>query len=57
LDLALYRKTTEVQGILIATSARVSDYSHRESASLFDHVMRGIHPLVAHRPRDPRLLR
>ena len=56
LDPAFYRKTTEVQGILIATSGRVSDVTHREAAWLFDHIMRGLQPDVAQRIRDHKVL-
>ena len=39
LDEAFYRKCTLVQGILIATSDRVSDLAIREAAYQFDMVM------------------
>ena len=32
LDTSFYKKATEVQGILIATSGRVADVAHRETA-------------------------
>lgn len=56
LDPAFYRKTTEVQDILIATSGRVSDFTHREAAWLFDRMMRGLHTDVAQRIRDHKVL-
>ena len=56
LDPEFYTKTTEVQGILIATSERVSHFTHREAAWLFDRIMRGIQPEVSQRIRDHKVL-
>ena len=56
LDPAFYKKCTQVQGILIATSARVSDYAHREAAYQFDMVMKCLDPNVARRIRDRKVL-
>jgi hypothetical protein len=56
LDPAFYKKTTEVQDILIATSERVSDTTHREAAYLFDKVMENIRPDVARRIRERKVL-
>ncbi len=56
LDPAFYRKATRVQGILIASSDRVSDYAHLETAYQFDQVMRGLDPAVARRIRDRKVL-
>ena len=39
LDKSFYAKTTLVQNILIATSAKVSDTTHLEAAYLFDKMM------------------
>jgi hypothetical protein len=56
LDAGFYKKTSEIQNILIATSERVSDVTHREAAALFDHIMRGIQKDVAQRIRDHKVL-
>lgn len=56
LDTDFYQKTILVQDILIATSGRVSDYALKESAYLFDKIMRSIDPEVAQRVRDQKLL-
>ena len=56
LDPAFYKKATEVQDILIATSEHVSDITHREAAYLFDKVMANIHPDVARRIRERKVL-
>jgi hypothetical protein len=53
---SFYKKCTRVQGILIATSGRVSDYAHREAAYQFDMVMKCLDPNVAQRIRDRKLL-
>jgi len=52
LDASFYKKCTMVQGILIATSERVSDFAHLEAAYLFDAIMKRIDPPVAQRIRD-----
>ena len=56
LDTAFYKKCTRVQGILITTSDRVSDYAHLEAAYQFDMIMKRIHPQVAQRIRDRKPL-
>ena len=56
LDPKFYKKTTEVQNILIASSANVSDTAHRETAYLFDLMMQKIKPDIAQRIRDKELL-
>ncbi|MEM9348319.1 MAG: hypothetical protein AAGB26_17055 [Planctomycetota bacterium] len=56
LDPGFYKKSTTVQGILIATSASVSDYTIKESAYLFDRMMSSIKPEVAQRVRELGLL-
>lgn len=56
LDRAFFKKTAMVQGILIATSDRISDYAILESAYLFDHIMKSINPEVAARIREQKVL-
>ena len=56
LDTAFYKKTTYVQGILIATSDRVSDYAHLEAAYLYDKILSTIDRDVAQRVRDRKVL-
>ncbi len=56
LDAAFYKKATQVQGILIATSARVVDLAHLEAAYQFDLIMKSIQPDVAERIRDSKVL-
>ena len=56
LDPSFYKKCTEVQQILIATSGKVSDFAHLETAYLFDQVMRSIDPQVAGRIRQQKVL-
>lgn len=56
LDPAFYKKATEVQGILIATSAQVPDVVHLEAAYQFDQVMQNINPQVAQRIREQKVL-
>jgi hypothetical protein len=56
LDPSFYQKGTMVQDILIATSKRVSDDTHREAAYQFDMVMKNINPAVAQRIRDRKVL-
>ena len=51
-----FKKGTEVEGILIATSDRVSDYAHAESAYLFGKIMQSIDKKVADRIREKRVL-
>ena len=56
LDTAFFKKATLVQNILIATSDKVSDFTHRESAYQFDMVMKSIAPDVAARIREKKVL-
>lgn len=56
LDQAFYKKTTLVHNILIATSDKVTDYTHREAAYLFDQMMRDVKPAIAQRIRDRKVL-
>ena len=56
LDAAFFKKATLVQNILIATSDKVSDFTHRESAYQFDMVMKSIAPEVAERIRAKKVL-
>lgn len=56
LDPAFYKKVTLVEGILIATSEKVSDLTHRETAYQFEMVMKSIRPEVAERIRAKKVL-
>ena len=56
LDGSFYRKVAYVQGILIATSDRVSDLAIKEAAYQFDMVMQRIDADVAQRIRERKLL-
>jgi hypothetical protein len=56
LDRSFFRKGTWVQDILIATSERVADHTHREAAYQFDMVMQSIDPEIAGRIRDCKVL-
>ena len=56
LDNKFYRKGTLVQDILVATSEKVSDYAHAETAYLFDKMMGSIDPEVAARIRERKPL-
>jgi len=56
LDPAFFKKATLVQDILIATSAHVSDFTHREAAYQFDMVMKTLRPEIAQRIRDKKVL-
>lgn len=56
LDAGFFKKATLVQDILIATSDKVSDFTHREAAYQFDMVMKSIAPQVAQRIRERRVL-
>jgi hypothetical protein len=53
---SFYKKATLVQDILIATSEKVSDHAHLEAAYQFDKVMKTIHPDVARRIREKKVL-
>ena len=56
LDTGFYRKATLVQDILIATSAKVSDLAHQETAYQFDMLMRSMKPGIAERIRKKKVL-
>jgi len=56
LDMSFYKKCTAVEGILIATSERVSDHAHLEAAYQFGMIMKSIDPNVARRIRDRKVL-
>ena len=56
LDPAFYKKCTQVQGILIATSDKVADFAHLEAAYQFDKVMSRLQPKIAQRIRDKKVL-
>ena len=56
LDTDFYEKSTQVEGILIATSAGVSDLAHLEAAYQFAMIMKSIKPQIAQRIRDKKVL-
>jgi len=56
LDPAFFKKGTMVQDILIATSVKVTDYTHLEAAYLFDKMMADLKPEIAQRIRDKKVL-
>ena len=56
LDTGFYQKATVVQDILIATSAKVADLAHKETAYQFDMLMRSIKPEIAEQIRKKRVL-
>ncbi len=56
LDTGFYKKATVVQDILIATSAKVADLAHKETAYQFDMLMRSIKPEIAEQIRKKRVL-
>ncbi|MEY3837459.1 MAG: hypothetical protein RL304_441 [Verrucomicrobiota bacterium] len=56
LDPKFYRKATLAEGILIATSGKVADHTHREAAYQFSQVMRTLRPDVAARIREKKVL-
>lgn len=56
LDASFYRKVTPVEGILIATSEKVSDLAHLEAAYQFGMIMQRISPPIAQRIRDEKVL-
>ncbi len=56
LDTGFYTKGTWVADILIATSDKVSDVAHAETAYLFEKMMESIHPDVAERIRKRKTL-
>lgn len=56
LDASFYKKTTRVEGILIATSEQVSDLAHLEAAYQFGMVMQRISAPIADRIREKKVL-
>ena len=56
LDRGFYKKVTMIQGILIATSSKVANLAHRETAYQFDMLMRGLKPEIAERIRKKKVL-
>ncbi|MDA0766158.1 MAG: hypothetical protein O3A87_05665 [Verrucomicrobia bacterium] len=56
LDPAFFTKGTLVEGILIATSDKVTDFTHLEAAYLFGKIMGSIKPEVAERIRAAKVL-
>lgn len=56
LDRSFYHKATQVEGILIATSERVSDLTHLEAAYQFGMIMQRITPAIAQRIREKKVL-
>jgi len=56
LDSNFYAKTTLVQDILIATSDKVPDTTHKEAAYLFDRMMKDLKAPIAQRIRDKKVL-
>lgn len=56
LDRLFFRKATEVEDILIATSDRVSDHAHLETAYLFERMMNILRPEIADRIREGKVL-
>ena len=51
-----YKKMTRVEDILIATSERVSDLAHRETAHQFEMVMKRVRKEIAERIREKKVL-
>ncbi len=56
LSTAFYRKGTMAEGILIATSDRVSDVAHQEAAYQFSMIMRSISSPIAQSIREKKVL-
>ena len=56
LDESFYRKATLAEGILIATSERVSDLAHLEAAYQFGMIMQRINEDIAQRIREKKVL-
>ncbi|MDG2129317.1 MAG: ThuA domain-containing protein [Fuerstiella sp.] len=56
LSTAFYSKGTMAEGILIATSERVSDVAHQEAAYQFSMIMRSISPQIAQSIRAKQVL-
>jgi hypothetical protein len=56
LDPEFFSKGTVTQDILIATSKRVADTTHRETAYLFDRIIKTLKPEIAQRIREDKVL-
>ena len=56
LDADFYKKVTMVEDILIATSGKVTDYTHLEAAYLFKKMMNALRPDIAERIRGQKVL-
>jgi len=56
LDMDFFKKGTLAQNILIATSGKVSDFTHKEAAYQFDMVMKTVKPEIAKRIREDKVL-
>ena len=56
LDNDFYKKSTMVQGILIATSNKVGRLAHKETAYQFDMLMRSLKPKIADRIRKKKVI-
>lgn len=56
LDATFYSKVTAVEGVLIATSDKVSDLAHLEAAYQFGMIMQRVSPPIAQRIRDKKVL-
>jgi hypothetical protein len=56
LDQSFYSKTTLAEGILIATSDKVTDTTHLEAAYLFERMMTELKEPIAQRIRDAKVL-
>jgi len=56
LDTSFYKKCTQVKGILIATSDKVPDTTHHETAYQFDMIMKCCRPDIAQRITERKVL-
>ena len=56
LDTQFYKKATMAEGVLVATSNRVSDHAHREAAYQFSMIMQRINKPIAERIREKKVL-
>lgn len=56
LDTGFYKRTTHVEGILIASSSKVSEFAHAEAASQFAEIMRQLREPIAERIRASGVL-
>ena len=56
LDQSFYAKTTMAEGILIATSPKVTNTTHLEAAYLFEIMMKELKEPIAQRIRDAKVL-